>query len=129
MGLYSYRFIVCVYKRVFMLDLPFWWWILPLIDGFCSFVFGIIGWLVISIFVYKQNPFLTEKGKVGDYISWSKYSQEGRKIINIEASAQEIFGTTSNTVLAFEKDMLAKKIKEQDKQLSELNDKLKKVVK
>lgn len=112
-----------------MLDLPTWWWILPLIDGFCSFVFGIIGWLVISIFVYKQNPFIQEPGKVGDYVGWTKYSKEGRKIVSVETSAQEVFGTTSNTILAFEKDMLAKKIKEQDKQLSELNDKLKKVVK
>ena len=111
-----------------MLDLPFWWWILPLIDGFCSFVFGIIGWLVISIFVYKQNPFIQEPGKVGDYVGWTKYSKEGRKIVSVETSAQEVFGTTSNTILAFEKDMLAKKIKEQDKQIDELNNKLKNVI-
>ena len=85
-------------------------------------IFDFLTWLFISVFFYKVNPFVSEKGRVGTYLTIKQYSNSNKMIGSLDISFDELFGITGNATLQFEKESLLKQIKEKDKEIKKLKE-------
>lgn len=102
-----------------------WWEWVIVITPFAIPILDFITMAVYQIVILKQNPFVTEKGKVGTYFSISQYNTSGKAIGKLDISFDELFGLTTNTGLQFERDSLFNQNKGLAKEKEELKEQLK----